>query len=84
MKEVSKHSINSQIGNDCGADANGALDLLEKGSLNATLKKIIRVISHLKDAEAAGGPDFTDQKSLLVLIAKSVAVGAVRMPRQRR
>ena len=71
-------AMDSLIGDNGGAAFNGAFDLLEKGNLNAALGKIVDAIIFLEAAEAADSAlDLTDAKSLLVIVAKSVAVEAV-------
>jgi hypothetical protein len=58
--------------------ANGAIDLLEKGNLNAAMGMIKQAMEYLEAAEAADPSlDLGPAKSLLVLSAKSVAVNTV-------
>ncbi len=67
--------LNGQKG---GQARNGAIDLLNKRNLNATLEKIKQALQCLEAAEAADATlDLTYCKGLLTLIAKSVAVEAV-------
>lgn len=61
-----------------GRAENGALDLLEKGNLNAALGRIRQALQLLEEAEAAhANLDLTHTKGLLTLTVKSVAVGAI-------
>ncbi len=65
-------------GNNGGPAENGALDLLEKGNLNAALEKIKQALQYLEAAEAADPSlDLTDSKSFLALTAKSTANEAI-------
>jgi hypothetical protein len=58
--------------------ANGAIDLLEKGKLNAATGMIKQAMEYLEAAEAADPSlDLGLAKNLLVLSAKSVAVNSV-------
>lgn len=61
-----------------GADQNGAIDLLEKGNLNAALEKVQHAVQYLLLAEAADPTlDLRYVRDLLALAAKSVAIDAV-------
>jgi hypothetical protein len=61
-----------------GTAENGAIDLLDKGNLNAALGMIARALDDLAAAEVADPAlDLTTAKSLLALAAKSVAVKAI-------
>ena len=64
------------VGNNGGRAANGAVDLLDRGNLNAALGKVVKSLQGLESAEAAGAPDLDAHESMLVLAAKSAAVGA--------
>lgn len=71
-------AIDNLIGNNGGQAANGAVDKLAQGDLTAALVKIGAAIQYLEDAEAADASLFlTNEKSLLALSAKSVAVQAI-------
>lgn len=71
-------AIDKLQGEQDGNASNGALDMLEKGDLNAALVKIKHALRYLEAAEAADPSlDLTDDKGLLALAAKSVAVEAI-------
>lgn len=71
-------AIDKLQGEQDGDASNGALDMLEKGNPNAALEKIKQALGYLEAAEAADpGLDLTNDKGLLALAAKSVAVGAI-------
>ena len=61
-------------GNNGGAGANGALDLLAKDNLNAALEKIKHAERRLAELE---GVDVTSQRRTLALTAKAVALAAI-------
>ncbi|MDH4136494.1 MAG: hypothetical protein OEW09_07255, partial [Anaerolineae bacterium] len=61
-----------------GEAQNGAIDLLEKGNLNAALEKIKHAMQYLEAAEAANPAlDVGYTKGLLALTAKSIAVDTI-------
>ena len=65
-------------GDNAGLAENGALDLLEKGNLNAALEKIKQALQYLEAAEAADPSlDLDENKSFLALTAKSTANEAI-------
>jgi tetratricopeptide (TPR) repeat protein len=65
-------------GNNGGLAENGALDLLEKGNLNAALEKIKQALQYLETAEASDPSlDLDENKTFLALIAKSTANQAI-------
>lgn len=80
------------VGRAGGSAANGALVLLERGNRNAALEMLEQTLIDLERAEANGAGDLSAVKSLLALIAKSVALDsieraeaiAVRPPAQRK
>lgn len=71
-------AIDKLQGEQDGKASNGALDMLEKGNLNAALEKIKQALEYLEAAEAADPSlDLTYDKGLLGLAAKSVVVNAI-------
>lgn len=77
-REQQIFSIEATDGGTGGADQNGAIDLLEKGNLNAALEKVQHAVQYLLLAEAADPSlDLRYVRDLLALAAKSVAIDAV-------
>lgn len=71
-------AIDKLQGNVDGDDANGALDMLEKGNLNAALEMIKQAVQYLEQAEALDPVlDLTYEKNVLALAAKSTVIGAI-------
>ena len=65
-------------GDNNGADANGAVDLLHKENGNAALNKLSQAVALLEEAEENDPSlDLADLEALLALVAKAVAVDAV-------
>ena len=71
-------AIDKLYGESDGQASNGAIDLLEKGDLNAALGMIQQALQYLEAAqEADPSLDLANVKDFLALTAKSVAVEAI-------
>ena len=82
LEPAAMEAINEALaqlnGEDDGDDANGAIDMLAKGNLNAALVKMWQAMQSLEAAEAFDASlDLTATKNLLALTAKSAAMTAI-------